>query len=50
MASTWWIKEQIKDYAADPKPEALVELLTEIVERLEELDYEKQDRPSDEMW
>ncbi len=43
MVSTWWIRDRITDYSADPKPETLVELLTAIVEALDELDYKKAD-------
>lgn len=50
MASTHWASEALREYEAAPEPAKLVDLLTRVVAALEELDYEKADRPSDEMW
>ena len=50
MASTWRARDLVKEYEAEPTPEKLAELLSYVVDVLEELDYEKQQRPSDELW
>lgn len=50
MASTYWAREALREFTADPDPERLVVALDRIVDALEELEYEKQQRPSDELW